>query len=399
MTVLIATNDFHSSLPSGVATLAAILELRQRGATVIDAGDFFGGTAFHEFSDGEIELQLWKDLYDFVTPGNHDLGILARFSTDPDLPTILCANLQPRSGFAGRWTGGVFLPGNPAVGLVGFIGRQAFMAADSEERAAFVFRDPSPHLLRAECHRLREQGANYVIGVSHSGFRSDVELQNSENLFDIVLSGHCHSADYVWASTYTDSHVVKAPEIGRGYLRLDISEEKGLSIVITRSPHRSDIRLPGGVEEAVNNFSVWAAQPICRLDRDYRDRHSLASALAEAMSAELGGATTLVNVGGVRRGLTQYVTRGDLVDALPFNSPIVRCQVAAQSPNWEEVARSRGEELVIAGSGDGLFGTAVYTTRYLADALDLPNEPAHAGFTLRAVVTDILARRHRAYDH
>lgn len=399
MTVLIATNDFHSSLPSGTATLAAILELRRQGATVIDAGDFFGGTAFHEFSDGEIELQLWKDLYDFVTPGNHDLGILARSSTDPDLPAILCANMQPRSAFAGRWTGGALLPGNPAVGLVGFIGPQAFMAADSEERAAFVFRDPSPPLLRAECHRLRERGADYVIGVSHSGFRSDVELQNSENLFDIVLSGHCHSADYVWASTYTDSHVVKAPEIGRGYLRLDISEENGLSIAITRSPHRSDVRLPGGVEEAISDFSVWAAQPICRLERAYSDRHSLAVALAEAMSAEFGGATTLVNVGGVRKGLAEHVTRGDLVDALPFDSPLVRCRVAARRPNWEEFARSRGEELVVGGSNDGLCGTAVYTTRYLADALDLANEPAHAGLTLRALVTDIFARRQRAYDH
>jgi 2',3'-cyclic-nucleotide 2'-phosphodiesterase (5'-nucleotidase family) len=256
---LIATNDFHSAVPTGRSMLAAVDRWRQRGALVVDAGDFFGGNAFHEFSEGRVEEQLLSRLYDALVPGNHDLADLMRLVDPHRFPPVVCANLAPPSGFTGRWETGLLLPSSElTVGIVGYIGSQAFHAVPSAERAGYTFVEPTASLLKAERDRLRTAGADIVVGVSHSGFQSDVDSQKDGCSFEIVVAGHCHSELYHWASPLAGRHVVKAPENGAGLLRIDLAEDGGHAFSIDCfTPEGTDPLRADGLSDTVGAFEAW----------------------------------------------------------------------------------------------------------------------------------------------
>ncbi|MER5665941.1 metallophosphoesterase [Streptomyces mirabilis] len=108
---LVVTNDFHSAVPEGRGLLAALRQRRADGALVVDAGDFFGGNAFHEFSQGHIEQGLLTELYDALVPGNHDFADLMRLESPETFPPVVCANVRPPQAFTGRWEGGAHRAG------------------------------------------------------------------------------------------------------------------------------------------------------------------------------------------------------------------------------------------------------------------------------------------------
>lgn len=91
--------------------------------------------------------------------------------------------------------------------MVGYLGLQAFEAIPAQERAGFTFRDPTAELIGAEAARLREAGADVVIGVSHTGFLADVADQEAGWPLDVVVAAHCHSPWSHW--TTGDRHVAK----------------------------------------------------------------------------------------------------------------------------------------------------------------------------------------------
>lgn len=387
MTTLLATNDFHSGLVAGRATLEALQVWRQRGAVVIDTGDFFGGCAFHDFSGGAVERRLLSELYDYAVPGNHDLGDVMRVTEQDSFPKVLCANVRPRFPFPGQWAAGELVPGNPAVGLVGFLGRQAFLATEADERAAFEFVDATPGLLRAQCERLRAAGARYIVGLSHTGFRKDVELQQHEALFDLILSGHCHSSDYLWTSVRDGVSCVKGPETGAGYVRVTLPPEGGISITVERPPRGEGGCLPAFVAEAIGKYTVWAGEPVCQLAQGVADRDALAARAAAAVATTFGGCAVL-NAGAFRDGLPVAVSRGGLLNAVPFDSPIVRCALDGPLESVVTSAEDRGETPVVHTVRHA-SARWVYTSRYLATALNLRVE-AVEHLTLRSIVTDIL---------
>jgi|SRR5580658_1302990 hypothetical protein len=385
MTTIVSTNDFHSSLSDGRATLSAIQSWREQGAVIVDAGDFFGGCAFHEFSQGQAEHRLMALLYDYRVPGNHDLRDFGKIPEDARYPTVLCANMRPRLPFPGRWIGSALVTAAPPVGLVGFLGRQAFESADADDQALFEFSEPTPELLRSHSDRLRSAGAEYLVGVSHSGFRRDVELQERENLFDLILSGHCHSGDFLWVSPKSTAHVAKAPELGAGYLRADLLPGGQIIITFDRPARGEGEGLPPFVAEALGEFAAWARMPLCRLERSMPDREEVARWLASSASMHLHG-TVLFNLGAFRRGLPELVDQGAIANALPFDSPIVRCHGAWPVATIAEAAAAKGERPIVHLTDEFGRNGYIYTTRYLAKALDLSISAEVGDLTLRSLV-------------
>lgn len=167
---------------------------------------------------------------------------------DPQrFPPVVCCNLSPPSGFGGRWETGLLFPVRGLrVGVVGFIGAQAYEAIPPEERAGFAFQEVSAELLSVERDRLLPEGADAVIGVSHSGFGHDVALQESGlSPFDLIVAAHCHREQYHWTSG--TRHVVKAPELGAGLLRLDLDSAGAWNFTTEYHPPTTSAVGPGRI--------------------------------------------------------------------------------------------------------------------------------------------------------
>jgi 2',3'-cyclic-nucleotide 2'-phosphodiesterase (5'-nucleotidase family) len=387
---LIVTTDFHSSVPEGRAMLAALREQRARGARTVDAGDFFGGTAFHEFSHGRVEERLLAELYDAIVPGNHDFADLMRLEDPARFPPVVCANLRPPREFAGRWQSSLLLPGaGPGLGIVGYMGRQAYDAVPAQERAGFDFVEPSADLISAERDRLQAAGADWVIGVSHSGFVLDVADQEAGWPLPLVVAGHCHSAWAHW--TLNGRHVAKAPENGRGLLRLHLDPDGHHRFSIETFPATGEPAAGDGLEEALAHYADWGAVPVGTLPAPLPDRRDVAHLSAQRAQAVTGADAFVFSLWALREGLPQTVTRQALRSCAPFDADLVFLDGEHHTGTVEEGLRLLGEEPVTYSSARGA-GSAhtVATTSYLAERLGLVARPVDPPCTLRGILTDLI---------
>ncbi|MYZ37954.1 MULTISPECIES: metallophosphoesterase [unclassified Streptomyces] len=387
---LIVTNDFHSSVPEGRRLLATLREHRARGAWVVDGGDFFGGTAFHEFSQGTVEERLLAELYDALVPGNHDFADLMRLENPDRFPPVVCANLRPSATFSGRWESGLLLPEHgPKVGIVGYLGRQAYEAVPAHERAGFEFVEPTAELVAAERDRLLSAGADIVVGVSHSGFALDVADQQNGWPLPVVLSGHCHSPSYHWAST--GRHVVKAPETGQGLLWLNLDRGGSHQFTVETVSDVYGPAVPDGLEATMSQYAAWGAEQIGTLPASLPDRRDVARRLAQRAQAATGADAFALSLWALRDGLPQTVTRHSLMNCAPFDTDLVLLDGEHHTETVRERARLLGEELVtylLATASASACSLA--TTSYLAERLGLAARPLVPPRTLRGILTDLV---------
>ncbi|MGW2539521.1 metallophosphoesterase [Kitasatospora sp. NPDC001574] len=381
-----ATGCFHSAVPDGARMLGALRELREQGALIVDVGDFFGGSAFHEYSRGRTEERLLADLYDAVVPGNHDLADLMRLHEPHRFPPVVCANLTPPSAFAGRWERGLLLAAaGRRIGVVGVLGAQAFGAVPTAERAGFVFEEPTAALLAVERDRLLSMGAEVVIGLSHTGFETDVALQLADGPLEIVVAGHCHSPNGHWA--IPPRYVAKPPECGTGLLRVELGPaEPSFSIDYTGGRAIRPGAVPGYVGEAVDAFRAWGSATIGSLAGPVADRRQLADLVAERGRLAAGADAFVLNLATLRTGLPQHVDQQALVAAAPFDTGLVLLDGPRTAGEVAVLAEALGESPVTAGT-TACCGT-VATTAYLAERLGLPASPLDPPRTLRGLLTD-----------
>ncbi|MFJ6809097.1 phosphodiesterase [Streptomyces anulatus] len=388
MQPLIATGCFHSALPDGHRTLSALRAARAAGALVIDAGDFFSGSAFHAYSAGRVEEAVLAELYDAVVPGNHDLPDLMRLRRPETFPPVVCANLTPPPAFAGRWTPGLVLSGaSLRVGIVGYLGVQAYEAIPLAERAEFSYRAPTAELIAAEADALRSAGADVVVGVSHSGFLVDVADQEAGWPLTTVIASHCHSPWTHWARE--SRHVAKPGTQGTGLLRLDLSVDGPVSV-------RHDTRTAGGpqpqpgMNAELEAFAAWGKEPVGRLPAALPHREDVARLLTSRALRTTGADAFLLNTYTLRAGLPAEVNRAALWACAPFDSDLVVLDGTHSPRVLAARVRELGEDLTFAPDPVGDTPGRVATTSYLAGRLGLPARPPARPSTLHTTLAACL---------
>ncbi|WP_439886271.1 bifunctional metallophosphatase/5'-nucleotidase [Pseudomonas sp. MBLB4123] len=213
----------------GVARLASLVAARRAAAgeqpvLLLDGGDFTMGTLFHTLSR-ELggELRLLSELgYDGATLGNHEFdfrpaGLAAMIAAahqaqGPALVPLLASNLgfDPKrpedDSLQAHYDAGRILPykvidkGGIRFGLFGLLGNNAVAVSPMLEPLRFA--DPVV-TARAMVKKLREEGAEVVILLSHMGVveqadgswrGEEVELVEQVPGIDLVVGGHSHTA-------------------------------------------------------------------------------------------------------------------------------------------------------------------------------------------------------------
>lgn len=340
----------------GVARLATLLAQRRAAAgneplLLLDAGDFTMGTLFHTLArETGSELQLLSELgYDAVTLGNHEFdfrpaGLAAMISAAHQakgdaLVPLLASNMRFSAEDSGddslqaHAEAGRILPyrlierGGIRFGVFGLLGNDA--VAVSPMMAPLTFADPL-ETARATVAKLREEGAEVVILLSHMGISQqddnswrgeDVELLEQVPGIDVVIGGHSHTALPQPILVDGTRPVVQAgSEIQYfGELRMSIGEDGKVRMRDYRLLPVDD-RTPGdpGISAQVEGFKAQVEarvlaprgyrfdQPLAKVDqrlgRDFSEQ-ALANLVTDALRSSVGADLAFTGNGTLRDDL------------------------------------------------------------------------------------------------
>ncbi len=210
---ILHTNDTHARLdpfPSGTGSNAGLGGLARRSTLIkqvraeqanvllLDAGDVFQGTPYFNFYSAEPDFKAMNMMgYDAMAIGNHEFD--NRVSGFMDVAPIakfpfVCANYD----FGTTPMADVVKPyiikeyEDVRVGIFG-IGVDFAGLVLPTHHAGITFRDPLMYAdyyanflkYRMEC--------DYVVALTHHGYRSDVDLAQKTSAIDLIIGGHSHT--------------------------------------------------------------------------------------------------------------------------------------------------------------------------------------------------------------
>ncbi len=389
--VILHTNDTHSQIDpldngdGGLLRRKAVIDsVRATGADVllIDAGDVVQGTMYFTLYKGEVEYSSLDMLgYDIAVLGNHDfdnkVDRLAENLSNSKV-TWLSANYD-FSGAPGLDS--VFTPsmikeyGGKRIGIFGINLNPKGMIAEGNYDG-ITYRDGLA-VADSVAHDLKEnQGADYVIAVTHIGYDgavqpNDVNLAAASKDIDIIIGGHSHTLldpdritdRFNWrhVNAIGDTIAVvqagsKGAYVGKTVLDLDNGNvDYSLIKVDSRLDDRIDKDLAEkllpyrhAVDSVMGRKVAVAARAL-----DKNEDGGLTNFLADFVAAtgqRLSGKPVdlgLINSGGVRRALPAGdVTQGMIIDMLPFDNRIVVLDIAGSDllAAFDVLARRNGSD-------------------------------------------------------
>ncbi|MGX9143592.1 5'-nucleotidase C-terminal domain-containing protein [Mesorhizobium sp. 128a] len=172
-------------------------KLEGQNVLLLNAGDSFQGSLFYITYKGAAEEEFLNQIKpDAVTLGNHEFddgeSALVPYLDKAKFP-IVSANVvaNDKSGAAGKIKPSIVLEvGGQKIGIVGAV------TNDTPELAS-----PGPNItiaddvksITAEVEKLKAQGVNKIIAVTHIGYRRERDVIAKIPGIDVVVGGHSHS--------------------------------------------------------------------------------------------------------------------------------------------------------------------------------------------------------------
>lgn len=391
-----AEEETEGQCIGGAARLVtAVAERRKalegQNVLLLNGGDNFQGSLFYTTYKGKAEaefLNLMK--FDAMTVGNHEFDDgednLVPFLEDVAFP-VLSANVQPdaQSKVGDRIKPSVVLEvGGQKIGIVGAV------TTDTP-----VIASPGPHIaieddiatITAEVEKLKAEGINKIIALTHVGYPRDKELIATIPGVDVVVGGHSHSllsntdekaegpyptmidnpdgykVPVTQAASYSkylgeftvvfdDDGVVREATGEPLYLDNSITPDAG---VLARVKE-----LAGPIEELKAKEVSETTAPIdgsrenCRA-RECEMGNLVADAILDRVKGQ-GVSIVFQNGGGLRASIDQgVVTMGEVLSVLPFQNTLATFQltgkdvVAALENGAGQIEEGAGRFTQVAG--------------------------------------------------
>jgi len=215
---ILTTSDFQSQITpfktkvyiNGVKTkimvggaarlVGMVKELKEKNGpkktVFFTSGDDFIGPVFRAFG-GIPTTFMWDQIADAWEPGNHEfdlgpetLGKALNYSTVP----MICANLDVSNEPAlkgkikpdmikkvGDVKLGIFGLITPNVNILTNLGKNVKVDSDLVSVA------------KEEVKKLKKEGANVIVAITHIGVDADKDLASKVNGIDVIVGGHSHT--------------------------------------------------------------------------------------------------------------------------------------------------------------------------------------------------------------
>ncbi len=185
----------------GAARIAGLVkELKWRNGNAstlfLTSGDDFLGPVFRAFG-GIPTTFLWDQIADVWEPGNHEfdqgpevLGKTLDYSTVP----MICANLDisKEPALNGKIKPDVIkIVGNTKIGIFGLITPNVNILSNLGKN--ITVNPDLEAVSNAEIKKLKGEGADVIVALTHIGVDADKELASKVDGIDIIVGGHSHT--------------------------------------------------------------------------------------------------------------------------------------------------------------------------------------------------------------
>ncbi|MDY5356585.1 MAG: bifunctional UDP-sugar hydrolase/5'-nucleotidase [Candidatus Cryptobacteroides sp.] len=390
--VLLFTNDFHSQIEptskdasynadrGGVVRLKALIDsvkAVEPSVLLTDSGDLVQGTYYFSCLNGIVEMMVLDELgYDVRTLGNHEfdkkmvgLGDMLSMSKVP----VVASNYDFSNTSLSQYVKSsvILKAGDVNVGFIGLNVRLQNLVDPSACEGVVWFNalDVADQL----AGKLKKDGADIVIALSHLGFSKDTEVKymdsgvakNTRNI-DMIVGGHSHTflnkAYYVRNLDEINVPIVQTGSKGicLGYSKIKIDKDGNKSFKYRLIP--VDSRLDAKVDEAfAATISTYAGTLAEKMEEVIgyapedmtkgTPESKLGNFTADALSwmcEQLHGSkpdVTLYNTGGLRSYIYRGpVTLGDVFSVYPFDNQLTVLEMTGTALKnlFSEVAASGG---------------------------------------------------------
>lgn len=371
---ILHTNDLHAhddafsdrgKLVGGMSRIAhAIQEIRAEkpnNVVVVDAGDIFQGTPYFKLYHGEVEVEsLNKAGYDIFTIGNHEFDDgatnlakqLARakfevISANLDTTAVPALNKLVKPSTIKTFNG-------QKVAFVGAITHNLRDVALNTEgvfvksTGASTWTEP----IRDEVERLKKQGVDKIVMITHCGVEDDKDLAQAVPDIDIIVGGHSHTRldkiVYVPHADGSKTAIVQTGSYGRALGRLDVAfdgkgqldiPETKYKLINIREQIPEHPEVKAYLNEKVKPFlslrNTVAGISTGEFDNQFRlypwdspIGNLITDALADG-GAKYGATIALQNRGGIRGRIDRgMITAEKLDEVLPFENHLVVATVS-----------------------------------------------------------------------
>ena len=341
-------------------------KLEGQNVLLLNAGDNFQGSLFYITYKGAAEEEFLNQIKpDAVTLGNHEFddgeSALVPYLDKAQFP-VVSANVVPndKSGAKGKIKPSIVVEvGGQKIGIIGAV------TNDTPELAS-----PGPNIaieddvksITAEVEKLKAQGINKIIAVTHIGYNRERDVIAKIPGIDVVVGGHSHTllsntdpkaagpyptmvdnpdgskVPVVQAASYSkylgefkvvfdDNGVVKEASGDPIYLDKSITPDPA---VLAR------IKELGAPIEALKNKEVAeTTKPIdgsrdnCRA-RECEMGNLVSDAILDRVKGQ-GVEIVISNGGGLRASIDQgVVTMGEVLTVLPFQNTLATFKISGK---------------------------------------------------------------------
>ncbi|MDM7920665.1 MAG: 5'-nucleotidase C-terminal domain-containing protein [Pyrinomonadaceae bacterium] len=192
--------------------------------------------------------------------------------------------------------------------------------------------------------RMRQNGANVIIGLTHLFMAQDKALSGCEK-FDLILGGHEHTLLQSAANgTPIFKMTADAREVGKFDLYIDKDSGKLVSMdwqvipvtdAIPDDPEFAPVfaKYKDLLEELAVRVGVTAV-PLDALSQSVRTKETdIGNFIADSYRNAVKADVALVNGGSIRADLSYNpgpLTKRDVLSMLPFNNPIVKVELSGK---------------------------------------------------------------------
>ncbi|MDE0961241.1 MAG: 5'-nucleotidase C-terminal domain-containing protein [Planctomycetota bacterium] len=356
--VLLHVNDMHGQLlprksdessSGGMAGLSQIVssvraEVGAENVLLLDAGDWFQGTPEGASDGGLHVIRAMECLqFDATTLGNHDFdyGIdnLLSLIEATSIP-IIASNVTESSGRLEKVVlrDHIIERGGFKVGLIGILTPDApnIIAPEVGKKLQVA---PLARAVRAARDRLRKQGADLLVVLSHSGVELERALAGQVEGIDLIVGGHSHTlVDPPWRDAVHGTVVAQVGAKTRHVGRIEFSRQQNIVsvsasvIAVQAISEAADPKLASllasvsaSVGEKMNR--KVGESPVTLHRGGHNDNGAVSSPLGrwicDSMAEATGVDASFHNHGGIRDDLPAgEVLYRDLFEISPFGNRV-----------------------------------------------------------------------------
>ena len=365
--VILYENDVHCAV-EGYSKLAAMkneLKSEYEYVGVVSSGDFVQGGTLGAVSKGEYIVELMNLVgYDAIAPGNHEFDYTISRLTElyelSETKYISCnfAKIGEEKTYFEPYT--IVSYGDVDIAYIGIITPETITSARPSQfrnengEIIYTFNESRLYeLVQESIDEATEDGADYVIALSHIGYDESGELndvtdviENTDGL-DVVLDAHSHSVieekivkdksgdDVLLSSTGTGFENIGKLTIANG--------EFDTELVKTETYTKTDADVDAYIAEINESYAELGNRKIGESKVELITHNEEGVRLVRTAETNLGNLcsdalffvtnadVSYVNGGGLRAPIKLGdMTFNDIYSVFPFNNRTVTAEITGQ---------------------------------------------------------------------